>query len=109
MREASCVRSDIDGKYCEESLFDGIANDDLPACDEEDDVCVTTCQDLRTLRNYWGCCTSSFEQQGALVNTTQEYADCGATLGEPCSGVSTTAALSLFVIAVLALMTSSFF
>ena len=109
LREASCARSDIDGKYCEESLFDGIANGDLPACDEEDDVCVATCQDLRTIRTYWGCCTSSFEQYGLLANTTQEYADCDATLGEPCSGVSTTPALSLFVIAVLALITSSFF
>ena len=107
LREASCARSDNDGKYCEESLFDGIANEDLPSCDEEDDVCTATCQDLRTLRNYWGCCTSSFEEYGLLANTTQEYDDCDATLGEPCSGVFATPAF--LVIAVLALITSSFF
>ena len=63
------------------------------------DICTSTCQDLRTLRNYWGCCTSSFEQYGYLPNTTKEFDDCGATLGEPCSGMS----------AILALITSSFF
>ena len=72
LREADCARSDIDGKYCAESLYDGIANGDLPACDEEDDVCVATCQDLLNLRTYWGCCTASFEQHGFLANTTQE-------------------------------------
>ena len=107
LREADCARSDVDGKYCAESVYDGIANGDLRACDEEDDVCDATCQDLRTLRNYWGCCTSSYEQYGLLANTTQEYDDCGATLGEPCSGVFATPAF--LVIAVFALITSSFF
>ena len=107
LREAICARSDVDGKYCDESFYDGIANGDLPACDEEDDVCISTCQDLRTVRSYWGCCTSSFEQFGLLANTTQEYDDCDATLGEPCSGVFATPAFP--VIAVFALITSSFF
>ena len=66
LREASCARSDIDGKYCEESLNDGVANGDLSTCvdevDEMVEICISTCQDLRTLRAYWGCCTSSFEQ-----------------------------------------------
>ena len=84
MREASCARSDIDGKYCSESLFGGIASGDIPACDEEDDACEATCQDLRDLRSNLGCCTTSFEQNGLLTNTTQEYDDCDATLGEPC-------------------------
>ena len=39
LREADCVRSDVDGKYCAESFFDGITNGDLRACDEDDDVC----------------------------------------------------------------------
>ena len=121
LREADCARSDIDGKYCAESLYDGIANGDLPACDEEDDVCVATCQDLRNLRTYWGCCTASFEQHGFLANTTQEYDDCDATLGEPCSdgkptdggsdepdsGVSVVPVF--LVIAVLLFITSSVF
>ena len=121
LREADCARSDIDGKYCAESLYDGIANGDLPACDEEDDVCVATCQDLRNLRTYWGCCTTSFEQHGLLANTTQEYDDCDATLGEPCSdgeptdggsdepdsGVSVVPVF--LVIAVLLFITSSVF
>ena len=107
LREADCVRSDVDGKYCAESLFDGIANGDLRACDEDDDVCEATCQDLRNLRSYFGCCTTSFEQNGLLTNTTQEYDDCDATLGEPCSGVYATPAF--LVIAILALITSSFF
>ena len=107
LREASCARSDIDGKYCSESLFDRIASGDLRACDEEDDACEATCQDLRDLRSNLGCCTTSFEQNGLLTNTTQEYDDCGATLGEPCSGVSATPAF--LVIAVFALITSSFF
>ena len=105
--EVDCARSDIDGKYCAESLFDGIANEDLPLCGEEDDVCVATCQDLRTVRTYLGCCVASYERLGVLDNTTQEYDDCDATLGEPCSGVFATPAF--LVIAVLALITSSFF
>ena len=111
LREGDCVRSNVDGKYCTESLFDGLLIGVLRFCDEEDDACVTTCQDLRTERNYLGCCASSYEQYGSIIitlgNTTQEFADCNATLGEPCSGVSTTPALSLFVIAVLALITFS--
>ena len=107
LREAECARSDNDGKYCAESLFDGVANGDILVCGEEDDICIATCKDLRTLRNYWGCCTSSFEQYfESFPNTTQEYDDCDATLGEPCSGVSATPAF--LVIAVLALITSSF-
>ena len=116
LREARCARSDNDGKYCTESLFDGIANGDVLVCGDIGDICVATCQHLRTLRNYWGCCTSSFEQYyGSFPNTTQEYDDCDATLGEPCdatlgepcSGVSATPAF--LVIPVLALITSSFF
>ena len=107
LREADCARSDVDSKYCTESLYDGIANGDIRACDDEDDVCDSTCQDLCTLRNYWGCCTSSFEQYGLLANNTQQYDNCFATLGEPCSGVFATPAF--LVIAVLALITSSFF
>ena len=107
LRKTDCARSDVDGKYCTESLYDGIANGDIRACDEQDDVCDSTCQDLRTLRNYWGCCTSSFEQYGLLTNTSQEYDVCDATLGEPCSGVYATPAF--LVIALLALITFSFF
>ena len=107
LREADCARSDIDGKYCAESLFDRIANGNIRACDEEDDACEATCQDLRNLRSNLGCCTSSFEQYGILTNTTQEYDDCDATLGEPCSGVFVTPAF--LVIAVFALITSSLF
>ena len=108
LREAQCARSDNDGKYCAESLFDGVANGDLLVCGETDDICIATCKDLRTLRNYWGCCTSSFEQYfESFPNTTQEYDDCDATLGEPCSSVSATPAF--LVIAVLALITSIFF
>ena len=84
-REAKCARSDIDGKYCLQSLYDGIVNRDIPYCDAKRDVCVATCQDLQTLQRYLGCCTTSFEQYGLLPNTTQEYDVCGATLGEPCS------------------------
>ena len=39
---------------------------------------------------YFGCCVTSYEQIGFLANTTQEYDDCDATLGEPCSGVFAT-------------------
>ena len=109
MREAYCFRSDIDGKYCAEAFSFGIANGDIFLCDEKDDRCEDKCQELRTLRNYLGCCTTSFQQHGVLPNTTLEFEDCNATLGEPCSGVSTTPVLSLLVIAVLALISSSFF
>ena len=78
LREAQCARSDVDGKYCAESFFDGIASGDIRACDEEDDACEATCQDLRDLRSNLGCCTMSYEQLGLLTNTTQEYDDCDA-------------------------------
>ena len=107
LREADCARSDVDGKYCQQSVFDGIASGDLPLCGQVGDVCVSTCQDLRTIRNYGGCCVSSYEQLGLLANTTQEYDDCDATVGEPCSGVFATPAF--LVIAILALITFSFF
>ena len=106
-RETFCARSDVDGKYCGQSKFDGIASGDLPICGEYRDICISTCQDLRTIRNYGGCCVSSFVQYGVIPNTTQEFDDCDATLGEPCSGVFATPAL--LVIAVFALITFSFF
>ena len=107
IREADCARSDVDGKYCEQSVFDGMASGDLPLCGEVGDVCISTCQDLRTIRNYGGCCVSSYVQYGVIPNTTQEFDDCDATLGEPCSGVFATPAF--LVIAILALITFSFF
>ena len=107
MREADCARSDNDGKYCAQSIFDGIASGDLPVCGKDDDICDATCQDLRTQRNYGGCCASSYAKLGLLPNTTQQFEDCGVKLGEPCSGVYATPAI--LVIAVLALITSSFF
>ena len=62
LREADCACSDVNGKYCTELLFDGF---DLSTCvnknDEIDDNCISTCQDLRTIRAYWGCCTTSYE------------------------------------------------
>ena len=62
LREADCACSDVNGKYCTELLFDGF---DLSTCvnknDEIDDICISTCQDLRTIRAYWGCCTTSYE------------------------------------------------
>ena len=82
-REAECVRSD--GKFCSERLFDGIANGDIRSCDDEDDACIATCQDLRNLRDVLGCCAASFVEYGILVNTTQEYENCNAKLSQPCS------------------------
>ena len=82
-REAECVRSD--GKFCSERLFDGIANGDIRSCDDEDDACIATCQDLRNLRDVLGCCAASFVEYGILVNTTQEYDNCNAKLSQPCS------------------------
>ena len=103
LREADCARSD--GKYCSESYFDGIADGNLRVCSE--DVCATTCQDLRNIRNYWGCCAASYEQYGLLTNTAEEYEKCNADLGEPCSGMSV-ATPTFVVIAVLTLITSTF-
>ena len=82
-REAECVRSD--GKFCTERLFDGIANGDISSCDDEDDPCIATCQDLRNLRDVLGCCAVSFVEYGILINTTQEYENCNAKLSQPCS------------------------
>ena len=109
LREAYCVRSGIDGKYCGELLFFGREEGDIFVCDQKDDSCGDGCQNLRTLRNYLGCCTTSFQQHGVLPNTTQEFDDCDATLGELCSDVSTTPELSFPVIAVLAFISSSCF
>ena len=80
LREADCARSDNDGKYCAQSIFDGIASGDLPVCGKDDDICDATCQDLRTQRNYGGCCASSYAKLGLLPNTTQQFEDCGVTL-----------------------------
>ena len=115
LREANCARSDVNGKYCGESFFDGVANGDLSPYVKEgeeisrisDTCCISTCQDLHNILAYFGCCASSFQQYGLLLNTTQQFDDCGATLGEPCSGVFATPAF--LVIAVLALITFSFF
>ena len=82
-REAECVLSD--GKFCSESLFDGIANGDIRSCDDEDDACIATCQDLRNLRDVLGCCAASFVEYRIFVNTTQEYDNCNAKLSQPCS------------------------
>ena len=49
LREADCARSDNDGKYCAQSIFDGIANGDLPVCGEEDDICDATCAKISAL------------------------------------------------------------
>ena len=106
-REAECARSDVDGKYCEQSEFDGIASGDLPLCGEVDVPCISTCQDLRTIRSYGGCCVSSYVKYGIIPNTTQVFDDCDATLGEPCSGVFATPAF--LVSAILALITFIFF
>ena len=57
-RYANCARSDVDGKYCLESFYNGIANENIPTCNGH--VCVATCYNLRNLRNYLGCCTTSF-------------------------------------------------
>ena len=59
----------------------------LLRCNEEYDVCEATCQDHHDLRSQLGCCATSYEQLGLLANTTQEYDDCDATLGEPISGM----------------------
>ena len=103
LREARCARSD--GKYCSESYYDEIADGNLRVCSEDLDVC-TTCQDLRDIRNYGGCCAASYEQYG-LTNTSEEYEKCNVDLGEPCSGMSV-ATPTFVVIAVLTLITSTF-
>ena len=82
-REAECIRSD--GKFCSERLFDGIANGDIRSYDDEEDVCIATCQDLHNLRDVLGCCAASFVEYGIFVNTTQEYDNCNAKLSQPCS------------------------
>ena len=102
LRETDCARSD--GKYCSESFFDGIADGNIRVCSE--DVVCTTCQDLRNIRNYGGCCAASYEQYG-LTNTSEEYEKCNVDLGEPCSGMSV-ATPTFVVIAVLTLITSTF-
>ena len=82
-REAECVLSN--GKFCSERLFDGIANGDIRSCDDEDDVCIATCQDLRNLRDVLGCCVVSFVEYGILSKATLEYENCNAKLSQPCS------------------------
>ena len=82
-REAECVLSD--GKFCSERLYDGIANGDIRSCDDEDDACIATCQDLRNLSDVLGCCAVLFVEYELLINTTQEYENCNAKLSPPCS------------------------
>ena len=105
IRGTECARSD--GKYCSESYYDGIADGNLRVCFEDGVfyACNTTCQDLRNLRNYLGCCVASYEQYGLV--TKEEYEKCNVDLGEPCSGMSV-ATPTFVVIAVLTLITSSF-
>ena len=75
LREAYCARSDVNGKYCGESFFDGVANGDLsPYVNEDEEIgeiedtcCISTCQDLRNILAYFGCCASSFQQYGLLL------------------------------------------
>ena len=37
LRNNECARFNVNGNYCGESLFDGIVNEDLSTCDDENE------------------------------------------------------------------------